>query len=86
MSSGQLAALAGSGLVKVAAKAGARNDGVTLTTSRYFADLIARGPEMGGVVVSNLPQTSEFDFFLQYLRANPGVISASLPADWKESP
>jgi len=82
----QLAALAGSGLVRVAAKVGAGSDGITLTTSRYFADLIAREPAMEGVVVSDLPQTSEFDFFLEFLLSHPGAIAAGFPAGWEDAP
>lgn len=86
MSSGQLTALSRLGLVRVAANVPPDSDSVTLTTSRYFADLIAREPEMEGVAVSDLPQTSEFDFFLQYLRSKPGAISGDFPADWTEPP
>jgi len=86
MTPSQLAALARSGLVRVAAKVAAESDGITLTTSRYFADLIAREPEMGGIVITDLPQKSEFDYFLQYLRSNPGAISAGFPDGWTESP
>lgn len=86
MSRRQFAALSRSGILCVAAKVPMGDAEVVLTTSRYFADLIAHDPGMEGIVISDLPQNSEFDFFLEYLRSNPAAVSAGLPAGWSQCP
>ena len=77
----QLRALADSKILRIAVR-DADKDPVLLTTSGYFAELISRQPLMESVRMTDLPQTSEFDFFLAYLKANPGAIASGLPTGW----
>jgi hypothetical protein len=81
LSKSQLELLAGLKIVRVALR-DVDNDPVLLTTSGYFAELIARQPGMENVRITDLPQTSEFDFFLEYLKTNPGSVTSGLPAGW----
>ncbi|MFZ4774358.1 MAG: hypothetical protein ACOYM3_03290 [Terrimicrobiaceae bacterium] len=77
----RLQSLISSGIVRIAGKAPV--DGpVCLTTSYFFSQLISRQPGLEGVEVTALPQTSEYDFFLEYLKTNPGAISTGLPTGW----
>jgi len=86
MSRSQFNTLSRSGILRVAARVAPDAAGVVLTTSRYFSELIALDPGMAGIVIFDLPQNSEFDFFLEYLRANPNSLSSGLPAGWDVLP
>lgn len=77
----KLPEVGGAGMVRIAAKPSGSGL-VCLTTSHFFSRLISRHPGLEGVEVTALPQVSEFDFFLGYLKTNPGAISSGLPAGW----
>lgn len=82
LSPDQLRSLADSKILRIAKFADA--DGpVFLTTSRFYGQVIVQQPHMEGVQVVELPQTSEFDFFLDYLKANPGAISSGPAPGWR---
>ncbi|MFA7343916.1 MAG: hypothetical protein WC003_06405 [Terrimicrobiaceae bacterium] len=81
LSTEQLQSLADAGILRVAKRA-ADGGPVLLTTSRFFGQLIAKQPRMERVEIVDLPRTSEFDFFLGCLKANPGAISSGLPPGW----
>ncbi|MCK9589717.1 MAG: hypothetical protein WC076_11815 [Terrimicrobiaceae bacterium] len=78
---GQLQSLAEAKILRVAKRT---DDGgpVFLTTSKFFSQLIAQQPHLENVEVVELPQTSEFDFFLDYLKANPGAIFSGPAPGW----
>ncbi len=82
LSAEQFRTLAASGLLRIAALTGAGEGPVTLTTSQFFGNLIARQPGMEGTKPVSLPQGSEFDFFLAYLKSHPSAVASGLPADW----
>ena len=77
----QLQSLAGANILRIA-KRTADESPVRLTTSKFFGQLIAKQPGMENVEIAELPRTSEFDFFLDYLKANPGAISAGPAQGW----
>ncbi len=77
----RLRSLADSGIVRILSKA-AGDGTVCVTTSQFFSQLISRQPGLQGVEVTALPQASEYDFFRDYLKANPGAIASGPPAGW----
>lgn len=81
LSGNQLRALVDAKILKIATNT---TDGepVTLTTSKFFGQLIAKQPGLEGLAIVDLPGTPEFDFFLAYLKANPGAISAGPKQGW----
>jgi len=81
LSPAQLRSLGDIKILRVAKRAGDEGP-VLLTTSRFLGQLIARQPHMEGVEIAGLPQASEFDFFLDYLKANPGAVTSGLPPGW----
>ena len=81
LSQAQLQALADSKILHVATLAG--SDGpVFLTTSKFFSQLIAKQPQMEGIEMADLPDSSEFDFFLTYLKSKPSAVTSGLPPGW----
>ena len=81
LSPGQLRSLADSKILRVAKRDGDEGP-VLLTTSRFLGRLIAGQPQIAGVEITGLPVTSEFDFFLSYLKANPGAIASGPDTGW----
>ena len=77
----QLQSLAGAKILRIA-KRTADEGPVVLTTSKFFGQLIAKQTGMENIEVAELPETSEFDFFLGYLKANPGAIASGLAPGW----
>ena len=77
----QLQSLADAKILRIA-KRSAESGQALLTTSRFCGQLIAKQPRMKGVEIVELPQTSEFDFFLGFLKANPDAISSGLAPGW----
>ncbi len=51
----------------------------TVTTSRFFGNLIQRRLNVPDEAVTILPQSSEFDFFAAYLLAHPEALAALHP-------
>ena len=85
LSNVQLRALLDAKILRIASQTTGA-DPVTLTTSKFFGQLIAKQPGMEGLEIVDLPGTSEFDFFLAYLKANPGAIAAGLEPGWSYPP
>lgn len=78
----QLQSLAAAKILRIAKRTTCEGP-VLLTTSKFFGHLIAKQPGMENVEVIELPQPSEFDFFLGYLKANPGAIASGPAPDWR---
>lgn len=85
LSPAQLQALKDANLLKIAWRTPGGQP-VTLTTSKFFSQLIAKQPGMSGVEIVDVPGTPEFDFFLAFLKSNPGAVAAGLGPDWSNSP
>ena len=81
LSPDQIQSLGDSKILRVAKRAGDEGP-VLLTTSRFLGRLIAGQPRMAGVAIIDLPGTSEFDFFLNYLKANPGALASGPDTGW----
>jgi len=82
LSAEQFRTLAASGILRIATSPASGESPVTLTTSQFFGNLIARQPGLEGAKPVGLPQGSEFDFFLAYLKSHPDAVAEGLPADW----
>jgi hypothetical protein len=85
LSQEQLRSLASAKILRIARRT-ADEGRVVLTTSKFLGQLIAKQPGMEQIEVAELPRTSEFDFFLGYLKANPGAIASGLPPGWSILP
>lgn len=77
----QIRTLADSKILRVAVPVGTQEP-IALTTSRFFGQLISKQPGLENVEMVDLPGTSEFDFFLSYLKAHSGAASSGLPPGW----
>lgn len=83
LSPDQLQTLIDSKILRVARSADDGGD-VHLTTSRFLGQLIAKQLKSEGLEILALPQASEFEFFLDYLKATPDAISTGLPPGWSQ--
>lgn len=82
LSAGQLQDLAHSARFRVVALQPIPDGDIRVTSSRFFAQLIASQPGFEGTAITEIPATNEFDFFLSYLKANPSAVSEGLPIGW----
>ncbi|MCX6968630.1 MAG: hypothetical protein NTV93_00550 [Verrucomicrobia bacterium] len=81
LSPDQLQSLANAKILRIAKRT--PDDGpVVLSTSKFFGQLIAKQPGMENIEFAELAGTSEFDFFLDYLKANPGAIASGPAPGW----
>lgn len=55
---------------------------VTVTTSKYFASVLAAHLKLSPESVRETPQTSEFDYFVSFLRSTPEALNGGEPAGW----
>jgi len=76
----QLPTVAG---IHVFMKPGLSDGPVVVTTSQFFASLICGKLGLPANTVTPLPQTSEFDFFAAYLKANEAPLSSEPPDGWE---
>lgn len=67
----------------VAVDKSSAQDPIILTTSQFFGKLIARQLGIAQSEITALPQSSEFDFFLGYLKEHPGF--SKLGKTWEIS-
>lgn len=81
LSQDQLQSLAGAKILRIAKRTPDEGP-VVLTTSKFFGQLIAKQPGMENIELADLAGTSEFDFFLGYLKANPGAIASGPAPGW----
>jgi len=64
-------------------KDGASSATLTVTTSQFFGRLIAAKLGLPLDAIREGGQKSEFDYFIAFLKANPGAVSATdVPAGW----
>lgn len=76
----QLPALSG---IHVFLQPGLGDGPVVVTTSQFFASLICGKLRLPATAVTSLPQTSEFDFFADYLKSQNGALPSQPPEGWE---
>lgn len=80
---GELGAVGNLRIAVAPAGDGAVSDQVRVTTSRFFASLIARSLDLPTTAVEALPERSEFDFFVEYLKREPDALTAATLSGWQ---
>lgn len=78
----QLTKLMDAGILRVAVAPGLPDGDIRLTTSYFFSRLISERCGVEENNIATLPQSSEFDFFVEYLGKNPGAGPGGIDPSW----
>ncbi len=82
LDAGQLASAAKELNLAVTPRAENRGGALTVTTSQYFARLIASKLALPPDALRETPYPTEFDYFTGYLKSHPQALSGSPTAEW----